>query len=328
MKTNRINRILYHKPSKLLFTLGGLWRYILPKWWTQRKRERLLREARNRKDWDYICERVAYYNRLEPLQAVPEGLKPLAEHRFGTAKSAYFFDSYAFTRYYPDHLRWQFLDFDNTTNPALPSIVKSRPIAGDVGNAVVMKINKLRHFYFLKDSLSFGQKQNRAIFRSNINYPHPNYVKRLAFVRRWFGSDCCDVGVINWHPFMERAWHKPRITEFDHLDYKFILCLEGNDVATNLKWVMSSNSLAVMPRPTYETWYMEGRLIPNYHYVAIKADYSDLEERMQYYIDHPDEAEAIIRHAHEWIDQFRDKRREKLISLLVLDRYFRNTGQL
>jgi RNase adaptor protein for sRNA GlmZ degradation len=73
---------------------------------------------------------------------------------------------------------------------------------------------------------------------------------------------------------------------------------------------------------------MEGSLIPNYHYVEIKPDYSDLEERVQYYIDHPEEAEAIIRHAHEYIAQFQDKRRERLISLLVLEKYFQQTGQL
>ena len=49
---------------------------------------------------------------------------------------------------------------------------------------------------------------------------------------------------------------------YDNLNYKFILAIEGYDVATNLKWIMSSNSLAVMPRPTYATWFMEGTLIP------------------------------------------------------------------
>lgn len=48
---------------------------------------------------------------------------------------------------------------------------------------------------------------------------------------------------------------------------------------------------------------------------------------MRYYIEHPDEAEAIIAHAHEYVAQFRDRRREKIISLLVLQNYFRRTGQ-
>lgn len=82
-----------------------------------------------------------------------------------------------------------------------------------------------------------------------------------------------------------------------------------------------------MPKPTYETWFMEGKLIPNYHYVEIKSDYSDLKERMEYFIVHPDEAQEIIRHAHEWCEQFFDAEREKLISLLVLEKYFKMTGQ-
>ena len=106
------------------------------------------------------------------------------------------------------------------------------------------------------------------------------------------------------------------------------MSLEGNDVASNLKWVMSSNSIAVTPRLTCETWFMEGTLKPNYHYIEVNDDFSNLEERLQYYIDHPEEAEAIIKHAHEYVDQFRDKEREKLISLLVLKKYFEITNKV
>ncbi len=114
---------------------------------------------------------------------------------------------------------------------------------------------------------------------------------------------------------------------YDHLKSKFIMSLEGNDVASNLKWVMSSNSIAVSPRLTCETWFMEGTLIPDYHYIEIKEDFSDLKEKLQYYIDNPGKANAIIQHAHEYIEQFKDCKREKLISLLVLDKYFRMTQQ-
>jgi hypothetical protein len=44
-------------------------------------------------------------------------------------------------------------------------------------------------------------------------------------------------------------------------------------------------------------------------------------------MDHPDEAEAIIRHAHEYVEKFKDKKREKLISLLVLKKYFDFTNK-
>ena len=82
-----------------------------------------------------------------------------------------------------------------------------------------------------------------------------------------------------------------------------------------------------MPRPSCETWFMEGTLIPNYHYIEIKPDFSDLEERLQYYMAHTDEAQAIIEHAHEYIEQFKNKKREQLISLLVLEKYYKKNKQ-
>lgn len=106
------------------------------------------------------------------------------------------------------------------------------------------------------------------------------------------------------------------------------MAIEGNDVASNLKWVMSSNSLAVMPRPTCETWFMEGTLIPDYHYVEVKDDFSDLEEKLHYYITHPEKAEEIIAHAHEYVAQFRDKKREELLQVMVMEHYFKTSGQL
>ena len=71
-----------------------------------------------------------------------------------------------------------------------------------------------------------------------------------------------------------------------------------------------------------------GKLIPDYHYIEIKPDYSDLIEKLEYYIAHPEKAEAIIEHAHAYVDEFRDRERELLIARLTAARYFRLTGQL
>jgi spore maturation protein CgeB len=82
-----------------------------------------------------------------------------------------------------------------------------------------------------------------------------------------------------------------------------------------------------MTRPTFETWFMEGKLIPNVHYLEIKNDYSDLEECLKYYINHPHECLKIIENAKAYVEQFKDKRRERLISLLVMKKYFSVTNQ-
>ena len=56
----------------------------------------------------------------------------------------------------------------------------------------------------------------------------------------------------------------------------------------------------------------EGQLVPDYHYIEVKPDSPDLIERLDYYSAYPTEAESIVRHAHEWVNQFRDRRRESL----------------
>jgi RNase adaptor protein for sRNA GlmZ degradation len=82
-----------------------------------------------------------------------------------------------------------------------------------------------------------------------------------------------------------------------------------------------------MPAPKYENWFMEGRLIPDHHYIQIRDDYTDLEEKLQYYIEHTAKAQAIINTANAYVKQFFDKKQEDLISLLVLERYFYYTSQ-
>jgi spore maturation protein CgeB len=90
---------------------------------------------------------------------------------------------------------------------------------------------------------------------------------------------------------------------------------------------MSSNSCAIMPRPTFETWFMEGRLVPGVHYIEIREDYADLEEKIRYYSAHHEEAEEIARNANEWCAQFQNPERELLIALLVMQKYFDKTKQ-
>ena len=73
---------------------------------------------------------------------------------------------------------------------------------------------------------------------------------------------------------------------------------------------------------------MEGLLKPNFHYVLLKDDYSDLFEKMDYYDKYPEKALEIIKNANAWTEQFKDKKLEKKISLLVLQEFFKRTNQI
>ena len=83
-----------------------------------------------------------------------------------------------------------------------------------------------------------------------------------------------------------------------------------------------------MTKPKFETWLMEGRLIPNYHYVLVKDDYSNLEDKINHYIDNTDEAEEIINNANQYMDKFKNKKSEDWLHLKILERYFKLSGQV
>ena len=309
-----------HKNNKPWYYALNHIRRFLPSSFYQKQLAKKLESLREY-DADYVAKRVNYYNRLEKPCNLSGSAISLSQFKLGKKQKTYFFDSHEYTRYFNQQLRAHFLFGDISYVPDVPSIVKSRPIEGDVSNSVVLNLDKIRHFLFVNDTKRFEDKKNMLVGRSKARQAH-----RLRFLEMYFHHPLCNIGQVNTDVNLQFLANRMTISE--HLGYKFILCLEGNDVASNLKWVMSSNSLAVMPRPVYETWFMEGTLIPDYHYVLIKDDYSDLAERMRYYSTHIEEALQIIEHAHQYISQFSNKAQEDLISLLVLQKYFQHTGQL
>lgn len=309
-----------HKNNKLAYYLKNHIRQYIPSRLYRNKLRKKLAWLEHT-DTEYILNRVNYYNKLDTKTNLPESSIPLSDFRLKEHQKTHYFDTYEYTRYFSKNLRILPLYGDITYVPEYPSITKSRPIAGDNRNSVILKLGKIRHFLFVKDSNKFTEKKNMLVGRSKAGQEH-----RIRFLQQYIDHPMCDVGQVNRH--INPQFIRNRLTIEEHLKYKFILCLEGNDVASNLKWVMSSNSLAVMPHPKYETWFMEGTLIPNYHYIEIKDDYSNLEERLQYYIDHTDQALQIIENAHRYINQFRNKKQEDLISLLVLKKYFEMTNQV
>jgi hypothetical protein len=264
---------------------------------------------------DYIESRVSYYLKQAKHFSLPSSSKTGDIFTLKGHKSAYFYDLKEHIRYFPSHLKFSYIFGDVTYIPKQASFVKSRPISDNNHNSVLLKLDSVRHFQFLNDPFSFEAKMDKAIFRGCCHQQH-----RRAFLDRCFGIANTDIGDTRKKAQDEPVYKSP-IPIKDHLKYKFIISVEGNDVATNLKWIMNSNSLCFMTKPKFETWFMEGRLIPNYHYVLLKDDYSNLSEKMAYYSEHTQEAKEIVKHAKRFAQQFQNTKRERYISLLVIKRY-------
>ncbi|GMT38313.1 hypothetical protein NHP20013_03800 [Helicobacter bizzozeronii] len=105
-----------------------------------------------------------------------------------------------------------------------------------------------------------------------------------------------------------------------------LLSLEGYDVASNLKWILGSNSIAFMPPAKFESFFLESQLIPNTHYIPIKEDYSDVEAQLQFFSTHPKDCLEIIAHANAYVRAYLQL--EELSAFLVMRKYFYHTGQL
>ncbi len=310
-----------HKNNKLHYYVKNYLRQIIPysAFSTNNLQDKL--SALNTNKQNYILDRVNYYNKLQNKVELPEDAVRLSDFKLKNYKKTYFFDTCEYTRYFSQNLKVLPLFGDIRNVPDFPSLTKSRPILPDNENSVLLKLNKIRHFLLLNDRNQFHNKKDKLVSRSKARQQH-----RIQFLNMYFHHPMCDIGQVNTDKNLHFLVN--RLTIEEQLQYKFILCLEGNDVASNLKWVMSSNSLVVMPKPKFETWYMEGTLLPDYHYVAIKDDFSDLEEKLNYYIKHTQEALKIIENAHAYVNQFRNKEQEDLLSLLVLRKYFEKTNQM
>ena len=233
-----------------------------------------------------LQSRLDYYNKLKEKKQIPQSSPTLAQHKLKNVNysKVYFFDSYEYTRYFSKTLPWLFRPGDITDLQDFPTIVKSRPISENNENSVLLKLNKIRHFIFVKDKTKFEDKIPKILFRGAA-HGKPN---RQMFIEKWIDNPMCDIKDTAKDSINPPQWQSKPISIKEQLKYRYIMAIEGNDVASNLKWIMSSQSIAVMPRPKYETWFMEGCLIPNYHYIEIKDDFSDLIEKVNYYEQHPE----------------------------------------
>lgn len=307
------------------YFLGAALREYAPGAWALARRRLAARLPKRLEDVPHeVLERVGYYNRL----SVPAGDLPpvrLGDMSIKTTDRSgklYYIDLMRDAQGFGPEFRIAPLFGDVIHVPDAPSLVKSRPIAGDVARSVLLPLDALRHFQFPKDSRRWAAKRPTAVWRGMLNGQAP----RIAAVRRYAESAVHDIGQV--HEAEGMAPPKGWLSIAQQLEHRYVLSLEGNDVATNLKWIMASNSVALAPRLEYETWYMEGRLEPGVHFVEIRADLADLDERIAWCEANPEAVADIVRNAQGWVRQFQDPGRERLIAALVLQKYAEMTGGL
>lgn len=148
---------------------------------------------------------------------------------------------------------------------------------------IVWKLATHRHYdklqqVYQKDT-AWNQKRDVAIFRGQLTGSRDGYdktltdeenclrLKRCRLVYKHANSSLIDASltstrgrlpdVLNGVPLMSR-----KIDLSYMMKCKGIIMIEGNDVASGLKWALLSQSVVLMPRPKHTSWAMEELLQP------------------------------------------------------------------
>ena len=222
---------------------------------------------------------------------------------------------YYLTKFYnkfPNYKYKQFLFQFGDVSQSVPFITKSRPIGG---RNIILPLNIPRHwapvFKIKEYDIPFNFKKNKIIWRGAATGKD----KRVNLVENYY-----NIYNVGFTKFLQSykgnrnsIFIKNKMNLSEMLKYKYLISVEGNDVASNLKWILASNSVCLMPKPINESWLMEGKLIPWIHYVPIKNDFSNLKEIYNWCLQNEENCKQIIKNSQKFIKQFLNNNKEEII---------------
>ena len=154
------------------------------------------------------------------------------------------------------------------------------------------------------------KKKETVVFRGAITGDHPDKVyitglkkgPRSHVVDMYMHYNKSDIDV-----FFSLG-NAVSLSMVDQLKYKYLLSIEGNDVATGLKWQLASDSVVFMAKPVTVSFAMEELLVPFVHYVPVNDDYSNLPQMVEWARNNDDQCRWIAKQAtlymeHLWMSE-------------------------
>ena len=198
-------------------------------------------------------------------------------------------------------------------------------------NTTLLKLDSEWHYGPVGDvkvnDISFFEKEDKVVWRSaSHNRTWWRKAYRYDLVNKYYNADpIFNIGFTkNYNDHDHSHLLKPYMTMAEQLRYKFIISVEGNDIASGLRWQMYSNSVVLMPKPVMCSWFMESTLVPYVHYVPLKNNFSDLNKKFKWCLDNLDTCHQISRNATQYVEQFLNNRNEMLLQRSVLKRFLDN----
>ena len=212
------------------------------------------------------------------------------------------------------------------------TLVKNR-CEGNENGVILRCLEFHRHwnnFYNKLSDIPFDEKMNSVFWRGTTTGKENYKGNRFDLVKKWFKkNDNIDVG-FSFICQNKEAYNNYVLgicNEDEFLKYKYILSIRGNDKDSGLQWKLNSNSLVLMPKPRIVSWLMESLMVPNVHYIELKDDFSDLEEKLIWCNENQHKCKEIIKNANYFMYQFKNIENEEKIERDVIKRYFDIIGR-
>ncbi len=158
---------------------------------------------------------------------------------------------------------------------------------------------------------------NRDKYNVSTDVPHYPFGQRIDVVKEYFHKNQSIVDVAFPSAAIYRLpdhrkepignllrgyLRNSHISMEDQLKFKYILSIEGNDVASGLKWKMFSNSVVFMAKATVVSFFMEDLLVPFVHYVPLKDDLSNMVDMVEWARENDDMCRWISDQATKFVN--------------------------
>lgn len=166
-----------------------------------------------------------------------------------------------------------------------------------------------------------------------VGYPSTDHLfahfDRVRFVEAASGKSRCNAGLTvrkdrqlaDYPPAAQRVirrWFRAPSTLDEQLRYRYLISIDGRGYSGSLYWMLASNSVVFRSEPRYHTAFEVG-LRPFIHYVPLLPNFTDIDEKIDWCEDNPEECTRIVKNAHDYLRRFYEQGMEERVTIRLLE---------
>jgi hypothetical protein len=162
------------------------------------------------------------------------------------------------------------------------------PFCADMPDRYYFCLNHYNGYRSVHEGIPFDSKISKIVYASQPRGTKYNFTTRRDIEvtqREYFNSDKVPKTNIVAPQWIDRK---------EQIKYKYVLDIDGNSSTWDATaWKLNSGSVLLKTDSAWRQWFYD-ELLPWTHYVPIKDDFSDIDEKFAWCESHQDECRAMI----------------------------------